>query len=130
MASDFDAPDDLPDIYVDPDRLAQVLGNLVNNALRYTPARGEVILSAARHGADQVELRVRDTGAGISPENLSHIFDRFYRGDEARFSETGESGLGLAIAKSIVEAHHGSVSVESVEGKGSTFILRLPMAER
>jgi two-component system sensor histidine kinase BaeS len=123
-----DAPDDLPDIYVDPDRLAQVLGNLVNNALRYTPAKGEVILSATRHGS-QVELRVRDTGAGISQENLRHIFDRFYRGDEARFSETGESGLGLAIAKSIVEAHRGTVAVESVEGKGSTFILRLPVVE-
>lgn len=121
-----DAPDDLPDIYVDPDRLAQVLGNLVSNALRYTPARGEIILSAARRGG-QVELSVRDTGAGISEENLRHIFDRFYRGDEARFSETGESGLGLAIARSIVEAHHGTVAVESVEGKGSTFILSLPV---
>jgi len=121
-----DAQEELPDMYVDPDRMAQVLGNLVNNALRYTPAGGEVVLSGAQCD-NQIEVRVRDTGAGISGQNLRHIFDRFYRGDEARHTENGESGLGLAIAKSIVEAHHGTISAESVQGRGSTFILRLPL---
>lgn len=126
IALRVDAPDGLPDMRVDPDRLAQVLGNLVNNALRYTPPRGEVVLSALPRD-NQIELRVQDTGAGIPQDNLRHIFDRFYRGDEARYSDSGESGLGLAIAKSIVEAHHGTITAESAEGKGSTFILLLPI---
>jgi signal transduction histidine kinase len=107
--------------------LAQVLGNLITNALRYVPPKGEIVVSAARH-QDGVELRVQDNGPGISEKDLPRIFDRFYRGDESRHTESGESGLGLAIAKSIVEAHHGSMSVESVPGKGTTFILVLPAA--
>jgi signal transduction histidine kinase len=116
---------DLPDLEVDPDRIAQVLGNLVSNALRYTPSKGEVVLSAEPHG-DQIEVRIQDTGAGIPAKDLPHIFDRFYRGDEARHTSEGESGLGLAIAKSIVEAHRGTITAESSQGQGATFILRLP----
>jgi signal transduction histidine kinase len=124
-----DASPDLPEIEVDPDRIAQVLGNLITNAFRYTPDQGEIVLSAAHRG-DQVELRVHDNGAGISEKDLPRIFDRFYRGDESRHTENGESGLGLAIAKSIVEAHHGSLRVESTPGQGTTFILTLPVASQ
>ncbi|RPI22765.1 MAG: HAMP domain-containing protein, partial [Chloroflexota bacterium] len=101
-----DVQADLPPLQVDVERMAQVLDNLVVNAFRYTPSGGEVVLAAKEnHGA--VQLQVRDTGSGISPEDLPHIFDRFYRGDKSR-QGSGESGLGLAIAKSIVEAHGGT----------------------
>ncbi|MGC8878682.1 MAG: sensor histidine kinase [Anaerolineae bacterium] len=120
--------DGLPDIYVDPDRIAQVLGNLITNAIRYTPTGGRITMSAAHRG-DNVVLRVQDTGSGIAPEDLPHVFDRFYRGDRARQSSGGESGLGLAIARSIVEAHGGSIAVESVPGQGSTFTMTLPRAD-
>ncbi|MGQ9793010.1 MAG: sensor histidine kinase [Anaerolineae bacterium] len=116
--------DTLPDIYVDPDRIAQVLGNLITNAIRYTPSGGRITISAARQG-DDVVLRVQDTGSGIAPEDLPYVFDRFYRGDRARQSSGGESGLGLAIARSIVEAHGGSIAVASILGQGSTFTITL-----
>jgi len=122
----------LPEIEVDPDRMAQVLGNLVSNALHYTPAGGEILLSAGccheRSGShpDRLCLSIRDTGAGIAPEDLPHIFDRFYRGGESRHKEQGESGLGLAIAKSLVEAHGGTISAESALGEGTTFTISLP----
>ena len=115
---------DLPDIDIDPERMAQVLGNLINNALRHTPAGGAVFL-AAKSGADAVLLQVRDTGSGIDAADLPHIFHRFYRGDRSR-QQTGESGLGLAIAKSIVEAHGGEITAESAPGVGTTFTISLP----
>jgi two-component system sensor histidine kinase BaeS len=120
----LEADKNVPQVEVDPDRMAQVLGNLVSNALRYTPAGGEIVLSA-EHCPDSVALCVRDTGAGIAPEHLSHIFDRFYRGDRSRHQEEGESGLGLAIAKSIVEAHGGTISAASTLGAGTTFTIQL-----
>lgn len=119
------APHELPPVLVDPDRMAQVLNNLVSNALRFTPPGGRITL-AAESGA-QVRLRVQDTGSGISAAELPFIFRRFYRGDEAR-PQSGESGLGLAIARSIVEAHGGTISVESVAGAGTTFTIDLPAA--
>ena len=119
--------DGLPTVSVDPDRLAQVLGNLISNALRHTPSGGEVRLAAARRGA-RVLLTVRDTGAGIAPTDLPHVFDRFYRGGEAREGEGGESGLGLAIARSLVELHGGAISVQSPPGQGTTFTIELPAA--
>ncbi len=119
----------LPDIYVDPDRIAQVLGNLITNAIRYTPPGGRVTMSAACDG-DDVVLRVQDTGSGIAPEDLPYVFDRFYRGDRGPRSTGGESGLGLAIARSIVEAHGGHITVASAPGRGSTFIITLPRADR
>jgi signal transduction histidine kinase len=111
-------------VLVDPERMAQVFDNLTLNAFRYTPPGGEVVLSveATPQG---VKYQVRDTGAGISAEDLPHIFNRFYRGDKAR-QQNGESGLGLAIARSIVEAHGGRITVESEPGKGSMFSLILP----
>jgi signal transduction histidine kinase len=104
-----------------------VLGNLVTNALRYTPSCGRITLSAHRQG-NAVALAVQDTGAGIAPDALPHVFDRFYRGDPARNQQDGESGLGLAIAKSITEAHGGKIEVQSELGRGTTFTVLLPVA--
>jgi signal transduction histidine kinase len=119
------SPEGLPAIRVDVERLAQVLGNLMSNALRYTPAGGTISLSAFMMN-DQVALRVQDTGPGISPEYLPLIFERTFRADAARPAGAGESGLGLAIAKSLVEAHQGLISVESQPGKGAIFTVLLP----
>jgi signal transduction histidine kinase len=118
------ADGDLGDVDVDPDRMAQVLGNLISNAMRHTPAGGEIVLSAEAR-SDSVALAVHDTGVGIAPEHLPHIFDRFYRGDQSRYQENGESGLGLAIAKSIVEAHDGKISAASAPGAGTTVTVQL-----
>jgi signal transduction histidine kinase len=121
-----DAATDLPLVHVDPERLAQVLGNLMGNALRYTPTGGRITL-AAQQQADAVRLIVQDTGTGIDPVDLPHIFDRFYRGDDARETNEGESGLGLAIAKSLVEAHGGTITAASAPDEGSTFTIILPI---
>jgi signal transduction histidine kinase len=120
------ADDGLPTVQVDPERMQQVLGNLVSNALRFTPANGRITLSAqAETGC--VCFRVTDTGQGIAPQDLAHIFDRFYQGDKSRSQSEGESGLGLAIVKSLVEAHGGSIEVESEVGRGTSFNVRLPV---
>lgn len=107
----------------DADRLKQLLINLIDNAIKHTPAGGCVTLAVYAE-ADQVRLSVADTGAGISPEDLPHVFDRFYR---AKGQNRKGSGLGLAIAKWIAEAHGGSLAVESKPGVGSAFTLRLPL---
>jgi len=117
---------DVPAVHVDPERMAQVLGNLVGNALRHTPAGGQITLGATSHG-DEIWLTVEDTGEGIAPEDLPRVFDRFYRGDEARQVQESESGLGLAIAKSIVELHGGTIAVESGVGEGTRFVIALPV---
>lgn len=117
----------LPLVYVDRERMAQVLANLVSNALRYTPAGGAITLRAAQSGPDRVQLSVSDTGPGIATEHLPFVFKRFYRADAARQSN-GESGLGLAIARSIVEAHGGEIRVDSEPGHGATFTMTLPAA--
>lgn len=109
----------------DPDRLKQVLLNLVTNALKYTPDGGEVVLSLTVEGG-YAFLRVSDTGIGIPKDDLPYIFERFYRVDKARARQVGGAGLGLSIAKWIVEAHHGRIWVESEVGKGSTFTVQLP----
>lgn len=119
---------ELPAVLVDPERMTQVLGNLVSNALRYTPANGHITLAAAA-GESGVEVQVQDTGVGIDPADLPHIFNRFYRADESRQQLNGESGLGLAIAKSIVLAHGGAIAVESTPGQGTRFTITLPPAE-
>ncbi len=108
----------------DADRLRQLLLNLVDNAIKYTPAGGDVTLTLKRQ-AGWVQLRVEDTGAGIAPEDLPHIFDRFYRADRSR-TRPGGAGLGLAIAKWVAEAHGGRLEVESRLGAGTAFMLDLP----
>jgi two-component system phosphate regulon sensor histidine kinase PhoR len=107
-------------------RLEQVLNNLVDNALKYTEPGGRVTLRALPCEAG-IEFRVEDTGIGIKPEDLPHIFERFYRADKARSREQGGTGLGLSIVKHIVQLHGGSVRAESVFGQGTTIILRLPL---
>ena len=122
-----DAPADLPSIAVDTDRMTQVLNNLVSNALRYTKS-GEIALEAEARDR-QVALRVRDTGSGIAPDDLPYVFDRFYRADQSRQrTDASSSGLGLAIAKAIVEAHGGTLAVDSEVGRGSTFTIMLPQS--
>jgi signal transduction histidine kinase len=108
----------------DRDRLHQLLLNLVDNAIKYTPAGGTVRLSLYRR-EDWVQVSVADTGVGIAKEDLPHIFERFYRSDRARSRQTGGTGLGLSIAKWIAEAHGGHLTVESELGVGSTFTLWL-----
>ncbi len=111
----------------DRDRLKQVLLNLVGNAIQYTPAGGEVILSLAKIG-EQVRMVVRDTGPGIPAEDLPFIFERFYRAEKSRTrSRTSGFGLGLSIAQWIIENHGGTIKVESKEGEGTTFAVWLPL---
>ncbi|MEZ4595119.1 MAG: ATP-binding protein [Chloroflexota bacterium] len=123
----LDAPDDLPEVVVDPDRMAQVLDNLVSNGLRYTPENGRIHLTAQQNQS-AIQLKVQDSGPGMSAEDLAHVFDRFYRGDKSRQRHEGGSGLGLAIAKSIVGGHNGRIWAESAPGQGATFIIELPLA--
>ncbi len=113
-------------VYGDADKLKQALVALLENALKYTPYEGTVTLSLTIRDGNAL-ISVCDTGIGIAPEDLPHIFERFYRADPARSRDRGGSGLGLAIVKSIVEEHGGSISVESTPGKGSAFCLRLPL---
>lgn len=122
------ADSDLPEINVDPDRMAQVLDNLMSNALRYTPVDGQITLQA-RKNVDSIELQIQDSGPGIDAEDVPYVFDRFYRTDKSRQRETGGSGLGLAIAKSIIELHGGQSLVESKPGEGTSFIIRLPITD-
>ncbi len=126
-----DVPDHLAPVDADSARLTQVLYNFMSNALRHTPAGGEIAL---RGGPDRacgsVWLAVQDSGEGISAEHLPHVFERFYRADPARGRDTGGAGLGLAVARAIVEEHGGQVTAASdgVPGLGSTFTVRLPVA--
>lgn len=112
----------------DPDRLAQVLDNLLDNAMRYSPPGGEVTVTLTRE-ADQVACRVIDRGPGIPAEHLPYIFERFYRADSARGRDDGGSGLGLAIVSSLVQAHGGHVTASSIEGQGTTMTFWLPAKE-
>jgi signal transduction histidine kinase len=141
------APGDLPALDADPQRMAQVLANLVSNALRHTPAGGSVelrasfefsVLSSQLPGGEaltqnsklstqnSVHLTVEDTGSGIAPEELPHIFERFWRADRARTRGSGGSGLGLAITRQIVSAHGGTIEAASELGKGTTITITLP----
>jgi two-component system sensor histidine kinase BaeS len=110
-----------PVVRADPVRLRQVVGNLVANAIRYTPSGGTVTVSAVRS-----TITVRDTGIGISGDDLPRVFDRFWRADESRSRATGGSGLGLAITRKLVEAHGGTIEVASVLGEGTVFTVHLP----
>ena len=143
-----DLPEDLPPVEVDAQRVGQVLRNLLDNALTHTPPGGQIEIAAravhpepggalgadasppsrGRSSGEWVEVSVRDTGAGIAAEDLPYVFERFYRADKSRSRVTGGAGLGLAIARQLVEAHGGRIWVESVEGEGSTFTLTLPVS--
>ena len=105
----------------------QAFTNLVDNALKFTPANGEVVIRAGQ-AAGQVEISVSDTGPGIPDEDLPRIFDRFYQTDKSRSRERRGSGLGLSIAREIIQAHRGTISTHSLPGKGSTFTVTLPAA--
>ncbi|GAA1938910.1 sensor histidine kinase [Kitasatospora viridis] len=122
----LDAPP-CPPLTADPDRLRQVLGNLLSNAVRHTPPGGRITLRC-RGDQDTVTITVADTGTGIAPEDLAHVFDRFWRGEKSRSRRTGGSGLGLAIARQLVQAHGGTIEADSTLGAGTTMTLRLPVS--
>jgi signal transduction histidine kinase len=112
---------------VDPHRMAQVLANLLGNALRHTPAGGTVTVAGAGTSRDAV-LTATDTGEGILAEALPHVFERFYRGEHARDRDSGGAGIGLSIVKALVEAHGGAISARSEgAGRGATFTITLPL---
>ena len=145
---EIDCPTDVPELHADPVRLRQILINLAGNAIKFTPERGSITLSATRSEitldqgeADEqdglgaalmmapepaIEFRVTDTGIGIASDQLQKIFDAFYQVDGSSTREYGGAGLGLAITKNLVEAHHGTIRVESREGGGTTFFVTLP----
>ncbi|HOD76201.1 MAG TPA: sensor histidine kinase, partial [Syntrophorhabdaceae bacterium] len=104
--------------------LAELLKNLIDNAIKYTPSGGSVDVRLSRDGSNRIALTVSDSGMGISPEDLPRIFDRFYRGDRSR-SEAG-LGLGLSLARAIARAHGGDITVTSIPDRGATFTVTLP----
>lgn len=112
----------------DEQRLSQVLLNLIQNAIQYTRTNGNIFVSTNETDKNIV-IAVQDDGIGIAPDELKNIFERLYRASKSRDRNSGGSGLGLAIAKSLVEAHHGEIWVESVEGQGSTFFFSLPVLQ-
>jgi two-component system, OmpR family, phosphate regulon sensor histidine kinase PhoR len=124
LTIELDCPE-LPKVKADPARIEQVLVNILHNAIKFTPPNGEINVSALQDG-NQIIFSVTDSGAGIAPEDLSRIFERFYKADRAR--STGGTGLGLSIARHLVEAHGGRIWAESEVGKGSTFYFSLPIA--
>jgi signal transduction histidine kinase len=124
----LELPDDLPLVNIDWQRVNQVLHNILENAVAHTPKGGTINVAASEKGK-WVEVRVSDTGEGIPAEDLPHIFERFYRVDKSRARATGGSGLGLTIAKRLVEAHGGTIAVQSKLGEGSRFSFTLPIAE-
>ncbi len=119
--------DDLPQIEIDARRMEQVLLNLVHNAIKFTPAGGEIVISVWRKKGE-IAVEVRDTGIGIAPEELDRLFERFYKSDKARHSKG--TGLGLAIAKNIVQLHGGEITVSSAPGEGSAFTFTLPIRRK
>jgi histidine kinase len=128
---DFELPPDLPHVLAGEDRAVQVLTNLTGNALQYTPEGGRVTIFAKR-SSNKIQFSIRDTGIGIPPEHISHIFDRFYRVDKSRSRQAGGgSGIGLTIARALIEAHGGRIWVESAgERQGSIFAFTLPIEKK
>ncbi|GAB4579641.1 MAG: hypothetical protein Fur0022_23790 [Anaerolineales bacterium] len=119
-------PAQLPNVEVDPERIGQVLRNLLANAITYTPEGGTITLQALQT-PNRVEIRIKDNGIGIAQEHLRNIFERFYRADESRSRTTGGAGLGLAIVKQLVQAHGGEINIDSILGAGTTVKFTLPM---
>ena len=114
-------------IPADPFRLEQVIGNLLENAIKYSGPGASIAIKARQAAGERVELRVEDTGVGIPPSDLAHVFERFYRVEKARSREAGGTGLGLSIVKHIVGLHGGDVRAESTFGKGTAIVIQLPM---
>ena len=123
----LEASENLPPVEMDSMRIAQVVGNLLENAISYTPQGGRVTVIASLSEANLARVSVADTGIGIPEEDLPNIFDRFYRVDPSRTRATGAAGLGLTIAKGLVEAHGGAIYAESAPGEGSRFTFDLPL---
>ena len=122
--------DDLHELWADPERLGQVLGNLLDNALRHT-RRGGCVIVTATVADDELAIAISDTGVGVAPEHLTRLFDRCYRADTARDRQHGGAGIGLSIAKALVEAHDGQIQAHSEgRGTGSTFRVTLPCWQR
>jgi len=128
VALSVDLPAGLPLVSIDSQRISQVLRNLLDNAVAHT-ARGGTITVAAGQQADWLQVTVADTGEGIPPEDIPNIFERLYRVDKSRTRAVGGSGLGLTIARQLVEIHGGKIEVDSEPGKGSCFTFTLPVAE-
>ena len=129
----LDAPASIPPVQVDAGRIRQVLGNLIRNALAHTPSGGEVVVGIRQRacpdgGGGDAIMTVADTGKGIAPADLEHIFERFYRVDKSRTRRGGGTGLGLTIARELVRAHGGTISAQSVVDKGTTFSISLPFS--
>jgi signal transduction histidine kinase len=125
----YQVPPGLPALRADADQLRRVLVNIVENSLKFTLPGGRVELRATNENPGWVTLEIQDTGAGIPPEALPHVFERFYRADPSRTRpsrQIGGSGLGLSIAKELVEAHGGTIAISSSVAKGTTVTLRLP----
>jgi len=126
---EFSGDGALPELLIDPLKISQVLGNLLDNALKYTPKGARIVVTADLQGAE-VEVCVRDNGPGIPAEDLPHLFARFYRVDKGRSREKGGTGLGLSIVKHIVQLHGGRAWVESTLGQGTAFHFSLPVKLR
>jgi len=124
----YEPTNQLPLFYGNIDRIEQVITNIISNAIKYTPNGGAITVSTM-YVFDSIVIKVKDTGIGISEENLQHIFERFYRVDKARSREMGGTGLGLAIAKEIIEAHNGTISIKSVLNYGTDVLIKLPVNE-
>ncbi len=129
LVLEADLPTDLPLVNADPQRVTQILGNLLSNGIAHTPPGGEILITA-RAATSEVDISISDTGPGIPPEHVPYIFERFYRADPSRSRTTGGTGLGLAIAKQLVEAHGGHITVASEVGQGTRFSFTLPAAGR
>ena len=123
----IDKPDTLPKARADREKLAQIVINLIDNAIKFNKPGGEVRLHAEPNGTT-LKVQVTDTGRGIPPEDLPRVFERFYRGDKSHSHEVPGTGLGLAIVKHLVEAHKGTITAQSTPGQGSTFQFTLPLA--
>jgi two-component system phosphate regulon sensor histidine kinase PhoR len=117
---------ELAPIQADPKNMEDIFNNLISNAINYSPGGGQVTVKAQRRG-DWIEITVQDCGVGIPPDELPKIFDKFYRVKHPKTRNVLGTGLGLAIVKGIVEAHHGTIDVESVLDKGTTFKILLPV---
>ena len=124
----LEADEAMPVVDMDVTRISQVVNNLLENAIIHTPEGGSVAVTAEVAGDGMIRVTVADTGRGIPPEDLERVFDRFFRADPSRARATGGVGLGLTIAKQLVESHGGSIRVDNVAPSGARFILEIPMA--